>query len=218
MNIKEAMDQFLHGSGKNQGKKPDERYASFDFCYNYFYSFYREKRLPELANDKNLQTSCLQLGFYLASWGMMRGSSFLLEKSVRNFRDLITCISKMDSQLWEIDVDNYNDDNIGCLLDCKTQIISSLGEENNPSDILISKIMLGVFANVPAFDTYFRKSLKVYSFNKKSLLKIKDVYEDNKSVFDSYQIHTFDFLSSKETDIVYTKAKLIDMCGFMDGQ
>ena len=78
--------------------------------------------------------------------------------------------------------------------------------------------MLGVFANVPAFDTYFRKSLKVYSFNKKSLLKIKDVYEDNKSVFDSYQIHTFDFLSSKETDIVYTKAKLIDMCGFMDGQ
>ena len=212
------MDQFLHGSGKNQGKKPDERYASFDFCYNYFYSFSKEKRLPELANDKNLQTSCLQLGFYLASWGMMRGSSFLLEKSVRNFRDLITCISKTDSHLWEIDVDNYNDDNIGCLLDCKTKIISSLGEENNPSDILISKIMLGVFANVPAFDTYFRKSLKVYSFNKKSLLKIKDFYEDNKDVFDSYQIHTFDFLSSEETDIVYTKAKLIDMCGFMDGQ
>ena len=187
MNIKEAMDQFLHGSGKNQGKKPDERYASFDFCYNYFYSFYKEKRLPELANDKNLQTSCLQLGFYLASWGMMRGSSFLLQKSVRNFRELITCIKKMDSRLWEIDVDHYSDENIECLLDCKTQIISSLGEKNNPSDTLVSKIMLGVFANVPAFDTYFRKSLKVHSFNKKSLLKIKDFYEDNKDTFDSYQ-------------------------------
>ena len=218
MNIKEAMDQFLHGGGKNRGKKPDERYASFDFCYNYFYSFYKEKRLPELANNKNLQTSCLQLGFYLASWGMMRGSSFLLEKSVRNFRELITCISKMDSRLWDIDVDHYNDENISILLDCKQQIINSLGEKNNPSDTLITKIMLGVFANVPAFDTYFRKSLKVHSFNKKSLLKIKDFYEDNKSVFDSYQIHTFDFLSSKESDIVYTKAKLIDMCGFMDGQ
>tara|TARA_Y100000294_G_C8497911_1_gene313571 strand:- start:695 stop:1069 length:375 start_codon:yes stop_codon:yes gene_type:complete len=124
----------------------------------------------------------------------------------------------MDSRLWEIDVNNYNDENISILLDCKQQIINSLGEKNNPSDILISKIMLGVFANVPAFDTYFRKSLKVYSFNKKSLLKIKDFYGDNKSVFDSYQIHTFDFLSSKETAIVYTKAKLIDMCGFMDGQ
>jgi len=218
MNIKEAMDQFLHGGGKNRGKKPDERYASFDFCYNYFYSFYKEKRLPELANNENLQTSCLQLGFYLASWGMMRGSSFLLEKSVRNFRELITCISKMDSRLWEIDVDNYNDENISILLDCKQQIINSLGEKNNPSDTLITKIMLGVFANVPAFDTYFRKSLKVYSFNKKSLLKIKNFYEDNKSVFDSYQIHTFDFLSSKESDVVYTRAKLIDMCGFMDGQ
>ena len=218
MNIKEAMDQFLHGGGKNRGKKPDERYASFDFCYNYFYSFYKEKRLPELTNNENLQTSCLQLGFYLASWGMMRGSSFLLEKSVRNFRELITCISKMDSRLWEIDVDNYNDENISILLDCKQQIINSLGEKNNPSDTLITKIMLGVFANVPAFDTYFRKSLKVHSFNKKSLLKIKDFYEDNKSVFDSYQIHTFDFLSSKESDIIYTKAKLIDMCGFMGGQ
>ena len=218
MNIKEAMDQFLHGGGKNRGKKPDERYASFDFCYNYFYSFYKEKRLSELANNENLQTSCLQLGFYLASWGMMRGSSFLLEKSVRNFRELITCISKMDSRLWEIDVDNYNDENISILLDCKQQIINSLGEKNNPSDTLITKIMLGVFANVPAFDTYFRKSLKVHSFNKKSLLKIKDFYEDNKSGFDSYQIHTFDFLSSKESDIIYTKAKLIDMCGFMDGQ
>ena len=218
MNIKEAMDQFLHGGGKNRGKKPDERYASFDFCYNYFYSFYKEKRLSELANSENLQTSCLQLGFYLASWGMMRGSSFLLEKSVRNFRELITCISKMDSRLWEIDVYNYNDENISILLDCKQQIINSLGEKNNPSDTLITKIMLGVFANVPAFDTYFRKSLKAYSFNKKSLLKIKNFYEDNKSVFDSYQIHTFDFLSSKESDVVYTRAKLIDMCGFMDGQ
>jgi hypothetical protein len=37
--------------------------------------------------------SCLQIGFYLASWGMMRGSSFLLEKSVRNFSNLIIAIS-----------------------------------------------------------------------------------------------------------------------------
>jgi len=217
MNIEESMNQFLEGSGKNRGKKPDERYSSFDFCYNYFYSFYREKRLPELANEQNLQTSCLQLGFYLASWGMMRGSSFLLEKSVRNFRDLITQVSKMDSRMWEIDVNNYDDNNISLLLDCKQQIIDSLGEKNNPSDTLITKIMLGVFANVPAFDTYFRKSLNVYLFNRKALMKIKNFYNENKDVFDTYQIHTFDFLSSEETDIVYTKAKLIDMYGFIDG-
>jgi hypothetical protein len=218
MDIKKSFNQFLEGNGKNKGRKPNERYASFDFCYNYFYSFYKKNKLSELANEENLQNSCLQIGFYLASWGMMRGSSFLLEKSVRNFSDLIITISKMNPKLWEIDVPNYDDENISLLLDCKQQTINALGKKNNPSDTLVTKIMLGVFANIPAFDQYFRKSLKVHSVNKKSLLKIKDFYLANKIDFDSLRIHTFNFLTSNETENVYTKAKLIDMCGFTDGQ
>ncbi|TES97368.1 hypothetical protein E3J85_00455 [Patescibacteria group bacterium] len=218
MDIKKSLNQFLDGNGKNNGRKPYERYASFDFCYNYFYSFYKENRLSELANENNLQMSCLQIGFYLASWGMMRGSSFLLEKSVRNYTALIIAISKMNSKLWEIDVINYNDKNIALLLDCKQQIIDALGKRNNPSDILVTKIMLGVFANIPAFDQYFKKSLKVDSVNEKSILKIKKFYLENKDVFDPFKIYTFDFLTSKDTKNIYTKAKLIDMYGFIDGQ
>jgi len=218
MDIKKSFNQFLEGNGKNKGRKPDERYASFDFCYNYFYSFYKKNKLSELANEENLQTSCLQVGFYLASWGMMRGSSFLLEKSVRNFSNLIITISKMNPKLWEIDVADYNEENISLLLGCKQQIINALGKENKPSDTLVTKIMLGVFANIPAFDQYFRKSLKVHSVNKKSLLKIKEFYIQNKEDFDSFKIHTFDFLTSTETNTIYTKAKLIDMCGFIAGQ
>ncbi len=218
MSIKKALDQFLEGQGKNKGRKPDERYSSFDYCYNYFYSFYKEGKLSELVNEKNLQTSCLQIGFYLASWGMMRGSSFLLEKSVRNYKNLIVAISKMNPELWKIDVENYNEENILLLLNCKQQIIFALGKENKPSDTLITKIMLGVFANIPAFDQYFRKSFKVHSFNKKSLVKIKKFYDENKDDFNLFKIPTFDFLTAKETNIIYTKAKLIDMCGFMGGQ
>jgi len=218
MDIKKSFNQFLEGNGKNKGRKPDERYASFDFCYNYFYSFYKNRKLSELANKKNLQMSCLQVGFYLASWGMMRGSSFLLEKSVRNFSSLIITISKMNPKLWEIDVADYDEENISLLLDCKQQIINALGKENKPSDTLVTKIMLGVFANIPAFDQYFRKSLKVYLVNEKSLLKIKEFYIKNKEDFDSFKIHTFDFLTSGETNYIYTKAKLIDMCGFIAGQ
>ena len=218
MDIKKTFNQFLEGGGKNKGRRPNERYASFDFCYNYFYSFYKQNKLSELANDRNLQMSCLQIGFYLASWGMMRGSSFLLEKSVKNFSNLIVAISKMNPSLWEIDVADYNEENISLMLDCKQQIINALGEENKPSDTLVTKIMLGVFANIPAFDQYFRKGLKVYSVNKQALLKIKEFYLENKKDFDSFKIHTFDFLTSKETKNIYTKAKLIDMCGFMDGQ
>ena len=218
MDIKKSFNQFLEGNGKNKGIKPDERYASFDFCYNYFYSFYKNRKLSELANKKNLQMSCLQVGFYLASWGMMRGSSFLLEKSVRNFSSLIITISKMNPKLWEIDVADYDEENISLLLDCKQQIINALGKENKPSDTLVTKIMLGVFANIPAFDQRFRKSLKVHSVNKKSLLKIKEFYIQNREDFDSFKIHTFDFLTSGETNYIYTKAKLIDMCGFIAGQ
>jgi hypothetical protein len=222
--IKILLDKFTNGTGKNKGRKPDERYASFDFCYNYFYSFYKDKdkNIKDLANDENIQMSCLQLGFYLASWGMMRGSSFLLEKSVRNFRDLIIAISKMDSKLWEIDVDKYTEENIKLLLPCKQQIVEVLGIYNKPSDTLVTKIMLGIFANVPAYDDNFKKFLKnvnyCQTFSEKSLLQIKDFYNNNK-IFDSYKkIRTFDFLTAKETHIFYTKAKLIDMYGFEKGK
>ncbi len=54
---------------------PDDRYTSFDYCYNYF----------RTTNDLNqdIEKSCLVLGFYLASWGMFRGSSFLLQHSIK---------------------------------------------------------------------------------------------------------------------------------------
>ena len=50
------------------------RYASFDYCYNYFH--------PSNSNDftEDIEKSCLAIGFYLASWGMFRGSSFLLDQ------------------------------------------------------------------------------------------------------------------------------------------
>lgn len=218
MNLAENINQFIKGSGKNKGRMLNERYASFDFCYNYFYSFYKGNRLLDLANDKNLQLSCLQLGFYLASWGMMRGSSFLLEKSVRNYKDLIIAISKMNPKLWEIDLDNYNEENISLLLSCKKQIKKVLGEKNNPSDTLITKIMLGVFANTPAFDNFFRKGFGIYKFNKKSLKYLSNFYIKNKKIIDSYHIRTFGFLNGKETNRQYTKAKIIDMIGFIEGQ
>jgi hypothetical protein len=142
---------------------------------------------------------------------MLRGSSFLLEKSVRNFKNVIVVISKMPPNLWEIDVDNYNKENIKLLLSCKEQIVNAFGKEKNPSDTLVTKIMLGIFANIPAYDQYFKKSLGVNSVSEKSLLQIKNFYNKHKEIFDSLQIYTFDFLTAKETKTVYKKAKLIDM-------
>lgn len=78
---KKKLNEFLEGNDKNNGRKPNERLASFDYCYNYFYLFYKKGKISELASKENLQTSCLQLGFYLASFGTMRGSTFLIKKA-----------------------------------------------------------------------------------------------------------------------------------------
>lgn len=212
------LNQFLEGKGKNNWRKPNERYSSFDYCYNYFYWFYKSGKLYELASEQNIQMSCLQIGFYLASWWMLRWSSFLLEKSAKNFSTLISIISNSNSILWEIDVDNYNEENIFLLLQCKKEIINALWKNNKATDTLVTKIMLGVFGNVPAFDQYFRKWLNVHSVNKNSLLKIKQFYLNNRELFDSTKIYTLDFNTWNITNIKYTKAKLVDMYWFINGQ
>jgi hypothetical protein len=216
--IENSIKGYLNGNNKNRDRKPCESYTSFDYCYNYFYSFYRKNRIRELASPENLQMSSLQLGFYLASHGLMKGSSFLLKKSLANYKDLIITISKMNPGLWEIDVDSYNRKNIQLLLACKEDINEALGRENKPGDALITRIMLGVFANIPCFDQYFKNSFELRKVNEKSLVELRKFYESNRPVFDSFEVHTLDFLTSRETDVKYTKAKLMDIYGFMDGQ
>ena len=218
-NIEKNLLIFINGDNKkNNGRQPNERYASFDFCFNYFQEFKEKNKIEELAIDKNLQESCLQLGFYLASWGMLRGSSFLLEKSVRHYSELIKELVKFDKKIWDIDVDRYNDSNIKMLLDFKDVIRKTLGEKS--SDTLITKIMLGIFGNVPAFDNYFNKGFGFYYCKKNQLKNISDFYKENKSIIDKYnkKIFTFDFLTGKTTKRNYTKAKIIEMIGFTAGQ
>lgn len=212
MEINEAIRMYM------VDRKPNERFSSFDYCYNYFHNFYEQDKISELSNDNNLQTSCMQLGFYLASWGMFRPTSFLINKSAKHFTKLIHKISLMEPSLWEIDVDNYYDENINWLIEIKKDLCETLKTERIPTETLISKIMLGVFGNVPAFDTYFKAScIGTRKFDVNSLFKIQEFYNANKSDFDSFNIKTIDF-KGQNTNKKYTIAKLIDMYGFIDGQ
>jgi hypothetical protein len=57
---------------------------------------------------------------------MMRGSSFLLQKNLISFRKLIQNISNNNANIyWDIDIDNYNDENITNLLKLKDIIYKS---------------------------------------------------------------------------------------------
>jgi hypothetical protein len=84
------------------GHHPDARYASFDYCFNHFQAFRERGKVGDICSPDNVQESCLQLGFYLASWGMLRGSSFLLWRSVRFFRDVVTTIANGDLRIWDV--------------------------------------------------------------------------------------------------------------------
>lgn len=90
--------------------------------------------------------------------------------------------------------------------------------------------MLGVFGNIPAFDTYFIKSFSEIfrepnekcgfsTVNKKSLMCINKFYSANLAEIDkeSSSRKTTDILSGKGIDINYSKAKIIDLYGFYDG-
>ena len=218
--IKININHFLIGNGsKNKGRNPNERYSSFDYCYNYFQDFREPDKINELTNNENLGNSCLQLGFYLASWGMLRGSSFLLEKSLRHYITLLNELVKFDKRIWDIDVDCYSDENINLLLEFKHIIKIALGESNNASDTLTTKIMLGIMGNIPAFDSYFNKGFGFYYCKKNQLKKIGEFYNLNSKIIDKYSssIKTYDVLTGNETNRRYSKAKIIDMYGFMEG-
>jgi len=216
MNIEENIQKFVNENEKNKGLQPTERYASFDYCFNYFQLFRERGIIDQIVDPKNLQISCLQLGFYLASWGMLRGSAPLLQKSVKFYRPLIEYIASAPRELWEIDANCYTPSNIQLLLDCRWNICQALSP-CGASDILVTKIMLGVFGNVPAFDTFFMRGFRVSTFGILALGKIHKFYAENQEVIDEHRIPTIDFVTGKPTNRLYTRAKVIDMIFFIEG-
>jgi len=218
--IKENLRVFKSGfSGlkKDDGRQPDARYASFDYCFNYFQGVRNKKDLVI-----NMQESCLHLAFYLASWGMLRGASFLLNKSIKYYEGLITYIASKESDFWKIDVSNYSERNVEQLIKCSDEIRKILSNRGQyrVSNTLTTKIMLGVFGNVPAFDRYFREGSGLGTFNKKALRQISDFYKrDNLGEVisaEAEKIKTFEFDGTKGTRS-YTGAKVIDMIFFVEG-
>ena len=219
-NIKEYLNYYLSETN------PTDRYTSFDYCYNYFKTNSSEYIL------KNMEKSCLVLGFYLASWGMLRGSSFILQKSIKFYEPIIQYIAELDKNYWSIDVDNYSVENINKILIVYkkfNEIIIPKNEKGKPAAdaTLLTKILLGVFGFIPAFDTNFLKAFKFMSndnrgfkvVNIKNLKIISEFYSSNKIVIDEFAstTKTYDFATGEKTNISYTKAKIIDMYGFMVG-
>lgn len=209
------VDPTLNAKRYLEGRHgPSARYASWDHCFNYFRAAFEEDRQSTLASPENLQLSCLHLGFYLASWGMYRGKATLLKKSSHGLADVVSLIARTSPSVWAADVETYDDHSIKEILSLSKQIREAL--PGGATDTLITKVMLGAFGNVPAFDRFFRSGLGSFSLGAASLEKVKIYFDNHRDVIARIRPATIDFLGIP-TDRQYTQAKVIDMVFFVEG-
>ena len=171
-----------------------ERYNSWNHCYNAFKTETNEKILS------------LHLGFYLASWGMYRGSSKLLQKDYLVHFEAVKIIRKY----CHLRCQKGKEVNI-CNLDDILLLIKELSDyykkEHNvtATDTLISKIILGTLGCLPAFDRYFIDGIKENGCHFKTLRK-KGLEELFKYIEKDYELK-----SIQKKYPQYPTMKIIDM-------
>ncbi|EAJ5698279.1 hypothetical protein L8648_000947 [Campylobacter lari] len=209
-------EQFCNNvlSFHNKIKKiNNHRYLSWEHCYEYFY-----------INRKNVDYNyaSLMLSFYLASWGMYRGSSFLLHYDYQIYKTMLKEL--LDINLWDkhdwSQIIKANKIIEETLLLYKNNKENENNEEdknnkNKISNTLITKILLGIFGCTPAYDRFFVNGLKKYNINNNkipiqycedSYIGIMDLIDRCKSSFE------FPKISLKYNEnIYYPDMKIMDM-------
>jgi hypothetical protein len=136
------------------------RYRSWEHCYRYFH-----KSTPEhVAADHD--HAALQLAFYLASWGMYRGSSFLLQHDYTIHLAVIDqLVAPQFCVLWEQEFGAGDNDSklVPIILEAVAAVRKAY-RPFAPSDTLVTKVLLGTFGCLPACDQYFKSGFKSAGF------------------------------------------------------
>ena len=194
------------------------RFLSWEHCYKFFkdnHTFFNEEKVVDQAS--------LHLAFYLASWGMLRGGTFLLQKDYKVHEYLLEKVfmedkyTKYYTSEFRNTLSHHFYDEIDMLIkdvrDAYSYNVTPIGGRKDTisvSDTLASKIMLGLFGIVPAYDRFFVSSMKMHglnktSFNRESLVTLVDFYLDNEEKF----LKCKDLFASENSE--YTPMKLVDM-------
>jgi hypothetical protein len=178
-----------------------------------------------------MDLSCLHLGYYLASWGMLRGSSFLFTKTnVLHYRPVVEVIEKHNETMSAYDVPTYRDSQSKAHLDAAwTDLRACLLPDGGRGLTLISKVMMGVWGCVPSFDTYFVRTYRNLAETKQeasafsrvgidALGLLGDVYERHADEIDAVRQRytTWDMTTGQPTERPMTRAKVLDIYGFQN--
>jgi len=203
--------------------KKDEngRYRSWEHCYSNFINARDNK-------NAELDYLSLQLAFYLASWGMYRGSSFLLQKDYKIHIPVVKELLKEEyDPLAGIDcVELKREENqrlLENINDFLDEYYSNIRDEvknikvrNQLSSTLITKILMGTLGCVPAYDRYFISGIKKQkvssgNYNMKSIGQLVDFYEKNIVELENIR------KDMKVSGMAYPQMKILDMAFWQIG-
>lgn len=175
---------------------PETRYKSWEWCHDAFVEKKEEYRKAqnEKVKEEIVDFLSLHLAFYLASWGMYRGSSYLLKRDYKAHKKAVKKIlDKKYEDLWGFELkDKTSIDNAKKLLFNKegdkrgiywvvkeSYNIEQSNEDDEASDTLTTKILMGTFGCVPAFDRYLKAGISAYKkVNTDSKYKFTQQIED----------------------------------------
>lgn len=191
------------------------RYRSWEHCYKCFHDA-RNNSAPDF------DYLSLQFAFYLASWGMYRGSSFLLQKDYKVHVPVVEELLKVHYnglfgleciELRKNDVQKKLTELNWFMTAYYNKIRKSVKEtevKNKLSATLITKILMGSLGCVPAYDRYFIDGVKGQKvttgiYNIKSILKLVDFYDTNRVRLEETRKRL------KVYDLPYPQMKLLDM-------
>ena len=191
------------------------RSRSWEHCYRVF----RDARTDPSPDYDYLS---LHLAFYLASWGMYRGSSFLLQKDYKVLVPIVEEVLKPDYDcLFGVACTDVREsevqDRLAKLSDYIAEHFQPIRNEvagrevpTPVSPVLITKILMGTLGCVPAYDRFFGVGVRYLGLEKntyqeESLLELADLYEAHNDRLEEAR------RGMQCEDLTYPQMKLLDM-------
>lgn len=191
------------------------RSRSWEHCYRVF----RDARTDPSPDYDYLS---LHLAFYLASWGMYRGSCFLLQKDYKVLSPIVEKVLKPEydclfgiacTDLREPEVQKRLknvSDNIANHFHPIRDEVAGRKVASSVSPVLITKILMGTLGCVPAYDRFFIDGIKKHKvttgeYNLKSVLRLVDFYEAHNDRLEEAR------RGMQTEDLAYPQMKLLDM-------
>ena len=191
------------------------RSRSWEHCYRVF----RDARTDPSPDYDYLS---LHLAFYLASWGMYRGSSFLLQKDYKVLSPIVEEILKPEYDcLFGLACTDVREPEVQLML---TNVYDYIADYFRPmrdqvaghevaspvSPVLITKILMGTLGCVPAYDRFFVDGIKTHrvttvEYSLRSVLTLADFYEAHNDRLEEAR-H-----GMQCEDLTYPQMKLLDM-------